>query len=1766
MASNRRLDIPKNVGGPLRGRLLKRPWPVRLVLVAALLLAVPLLFHAGSPVHAADNEITGVTLTSPNPGELGITWGAPSRAPSDYRLTWKKSDGKWPSYKNDNTVDGGNAFPTGTSHTVTDLEEGAVYKVRVRARYYDSNDKLTESGPWSDPPVELTIAALPDKPTGLSTDPSHDSIVLSWTDPADDTITSYQVLRGPDTDNLAVLVDDTGSSSPSYTDSTVAAETTYAYAIKGRNADGLSPQSEPVTVTTPTAPALPAKPTGITYGASHNNFLMFWTDPDDDTITGYQVLRGPDADSLAVLTEDTGTTDSNYSDDTVEAETTYAYAIRARNAAGLGPQSDTVSVTTQAAPEELLTELALAGVEFIIAGQTLDTTGMCSETDITQIAAGCTEDITNPMPQFGVVGTLDSDDEVTVRIGRTFTGSTEVADESDLQGPNKRINPTFQPGRNLLRVWGDEDGSGSTAAEQHFFRINVVPYWELNGVRLSKDDDCQSTTARTAAQITDSDCILTTLDPAVFRFYNVISDHFNAYVDLNTVRQVDAPDDTALGKPFTVDLDDGENVVRVRLAAKGGQPHGEVYDNNAFYYKVTGTDVLVSNIGQTDRDTGNFINQTTWRAQQFTTGTNPDGYKISEVVVNFESGVTGTFNFSIHQTDESGTVDVPGAKVVDLTGSPTTTGEHGFTPSNTTTLAPSTKYFVVFSKGTTGATALETTNSDNVDAVSARNWDMADKTLSSSDSGSTWTEHDYAIEIAIKGALFTLSTDATLSNLELRDSTTATASVVSLNPAFDSEVTEYTAAVANDKSSADLEVTTTDDNATVEFLDENDATIPTAGTSPGNIHFIEPNLDEGENVFKIKVTAEDTTTTKTYQVTVTRVDFLVSNIGQESLTMRIHPDNEVATQFTTGDNTTGYTLKKVRLPISVPTGLTPQLSIYSDVAGSLGVSVKTLTNPADILVDDDQIANMLLTADADFDADNFKLSANTSYWVVVRNSHASKFLVFQSTLSASEDAGSAPGWSIRNVSKAASIGSTLIDITSGQLMEIAIVAEPVSSDATLSSLVLTDSTFSPPSTVALNPAFDSLVTEYTAKLTNEQSNPGLLVTTTNNNATVEFLDEKDATIATTDIQTPNIHFLDSNVDVGDNIFKIKVTAEDTTTIKTYQVTITRAAAAPDAPAPLTASPGNAEATLTWTAPASDGGAAITKYQYRVSADGGSTWSPDWTDVPDADSDSDQADERTVTVTGLANGTLHTFQVRAVNSEGGGIEAQDTATPVAFLVSNANSIVNQGTLGTGSSNQPSNKRAIQFTTGDNPGGYKLDTVQLTVTETNGGVPLFSIYSDSSGVPGSSLKILTNPGTLPTSYALADFDAGQYPLKPNTSYWIVLEKASTTGQVFYRTTESTAEDPGTATGWSIGNHLIELNSGTWSDSPGARFIPQLTIKGEPVMKPDLVVDTPTVSDNSPGTGASFTLNATVRNQGTEAAPATTLRYYRSSDATITTSDTPEGTDSVAGLAAAATSAQSTSITAPSTAGTYYYGACVDAVSGESDTANNCSPSVTVTVRDVTPPTLEKAVASDNSLKLTYNEPLDSGSTPAAGRFTVRVNGNTRAVTNVSIAGSVVALTLSSSVASGDTITVSYSVPGTNPIQDVAGNDAGGLTSRAVTVDDLGLLLLSQPGISAPRCEHSGISLYWHTNNEGNAPAPDGWIVERRHDVGGSWSTRTWQFIGSDADALQTTDSGSWDWLDHTTSRNVSYTYRVRAINSDGSYMSGREWSRRAPVRCE
>ena len=137
------------------------------------------------------------------------------------------------------------------------------------------------------------------------------------------------------------------------------------------------------------------------------------------------------------------------------------------------------------------------------------------------------------------------------------------------------------------------------------------------------------------------------------------------------------------------------------------------------------------------------------------------------------------------------------------------------------------------------------------------------------------------------------------------------------------------------------------------------------------------------------------------------------------------------------------------------------------------------------------------------------------------------------------------------------------------------------------------------------------------------------------------------------------------------------------------------------------------------------------------------------------------------------------------------------------------------------------------------------------------------------------------------------------------------------------------------------------------------------------PDLVVVAPSIEHlnpygPNPWAGSQMTLSVTVTNSGDEASEATWLRGYMSTDSTITTSDTEEGGQHVGALAAAGSSSFDHGLTAPSEAGTYYYGVCVDSVTGESDTTNNCSSSVMITVLEPAPDLVVKEIDTSNNIE--------------------------------------------------------------------------------------------------------------------------------------------------------------------------------------------------------
>ena len=105
---------------------------------------------ASTEAQTAEKEIGGLTLSSNSPGTLQVSWDAVTPTPTNHRVQWVKSNAGGQGKEN--------AYPGSNSYTITGLEEGVSYNVRVRSRYFSIGE---HSGPWSEW-VTLVVASEPE--------------------------------------------------------------------------------------------------------------------------------------------------------------------------------------------------------------------------------------------------------------------------------------------------------------------------------------------------------------------------------------------------------------------------------------------------------------------------------------------------------------------------------------------------------------------------------------------------------------------------------------------------------------------------------------------------------------------------------------------------------------------------------------------------------------------------------------------------------------------------------------------------------------------------------------------------------------------------------------------------------------------------------------------------------------------------------------------------------------------------------------------------------------------------------------------------------------------------------------------------------------------------------------------------------------------------------------------------------------------------------------------------------------------------------------------------------------------------------------------------------------------------------------------------------------------------------------------------------------------------------------------------------------------
>ena len=200
------------------------------------------------------------------------------------------------------------------------------------------------------------------------------------------------------------------------------------------------------------------------------------------------------------------------------------------------------------------------------------------------------------------------------------------------------------------------------------------------------------------------------------------------------------------------------------------------------------------------------------------------------------------------------------------------------------------------------------------------------------------------------------------------------------------------------------------------------------------------------------------------------------------------------------------------------------------------------------------------------------------------------------------------------------------------------------------------------------------------------------------------------------------------------------------------------------------------------------------------------------------------------------GQTHTYGVKARNASGlGPVGTATAAVPAAevlivarhesnddTLVSNLGQTVasSAGIVGPSAGNII--EQAMPFTTGNNPFGYHLTTVQVDMTTLVGGNtnPNLSIRADNRGIPSETiLYTLTTSTAITSSWNLVTFTTDdQTTLHPNTRYWLHATNTGTT-RMSLRNTDSNDEDTESNTDWQIGNpRHSRQNGGPWSRAIG------------------------------------------------------------------------------------------------------------------------------------------------------------------------------------------------------------------------------------------------------------------------------------------------------------------------------------------------------------
>ena len=267
---------------------------------------------------------------------------------------------------------------------------------------------------------------------------------------------------------LAGGTDIPGATGSSYTltkdDEGLAIQVWVSFTDDAGNPEALA--SSPTGTVAPRNP--PPAPENLTGTAnSDGSVTLRWGATDDDSVTGYQILRrkpGEGEDTLLVHVYDTGSTATEYIDNDVTPEVLHAYRVKAINPEGLSSRSNFVNVTPVQPAEPAQNSPAtgapaISGAAHVGETLTADTSGIADDDGLVNATysyqwivtdGGADVDIPGATGSSYTLLTADKGLSILVRVSFTDNAHndetlTSAATDAVEAAPQPNSQPTGQP-------------------------------------------------------------------------------------------------------------------------------------------------------------------------------------------------------------------------------------------------------------------------------------------------------------------------------------------------------------------------------------------------------------------------------------------------------------------------------------------------------------------------------------------------------------------------------------------------------------------------------------------------------------------------------------------------------------------------------------------------------------------------------------------------------------------------------------------------------------------------------------------------------------------------------------------------------------------------------------------------------------------------------------------------------------------------------------------------------------------------------------------------------------------------------------------------------------------------------------------------------------------------------------------------------------------------------------------------------------------------